>query len=145
MATGSNWYTDYKPATGGFCPKPAHYALYIDGKRVGEYPTEDAAVQAATTGEAARQAEAIRAHNLARAAEHEMGLRMAEAVQDVQDTDAAQAADLASPRQVDYINQLRARRLRDGDGDGFMSYDGDPALLTRSQASAYIDSLRGEY
>lgn len=145
MATGSNWYTDYKPATGGFCPKPARYALYIDGRRVGEYPTEEAAIEAATSGEAARQDDALRAHNLTRAAEYEMGRRMAEAVQDVQDTEETAAAELATPRQVDYINRLRARRLRDGDGDGFMSYDGDPALLTRSQASAYIDSLRGEY
>jgi hypothetical protein len=52
---------------------------------------------------------------------------------------------MASQRQVQYIHELRARRLRSGEGGGFMTADGDPAMLTRQEASAYIDSLRGEY
>lgn len=52
---------------------------------------------------------------------------------------------MATPAQIAYIQKLRARRAASGETRGFMSYDGDPAKLTRRQASSYINSLTGEY
>jgi len=62
----------------------------------------------------------------------------------------------ATERQVGYILDLLARRRRSGEGGGFFSLrglvddTGRPdrdaiAALTRAQASALIDSLRGNY
>jgi len=61
---------------------------------------------------------------------------------------AAQPAPRATEAQVAYIMRLLAQRGRDGDGDGF--YSGPTTRegvvkLTRSQASTYIDSLKGAY
>lgn len=57
-------------------------------------------------------------------------------------------AHLATPRQVDYILDLLAYRDYEGDTTGF--YEGptereEIELLTRSEASTYIDSLKGNY
>lgn len=62
---------------------------------------------------------------------------------------ARDAGPLATPRQVEYILQLLQRREINGDGDGFVV--GGPTtraqveLLSRTQASTYIDSLTGNY
>lgn len=64
---------------------------------------------------------------------------------------AAQArrnADLATPRQINYILDLLAQRSRTGEEGGFMTGPTDRAgidKMTRSVASAYIDSLKGAY
>jgi hypothetical protein len=55
---------------------------------------------------------------------------------------------LATPRQVEYIINLLARRDREGIGSGFMDGPTDRAgieKLTRKKASLYITSLKGEY
>lgn len=60
---------------------------------------------------------------------------------------AAEKAPAGTP-QVDYILDLLAQRHRDGDDSGFMRGPTDRAgleQLTRDEASAYIDSLRGTY
>ncbi|GAA0738717.1 hypothetical protein Drose_04240 [Dactylosporangium roseum] len=59
-----------------------------------------------------------------------------------------QATLTATPRQVDYILNLLARRRRSGDGGGFFSGPTDRAgiaKLSRADASAYINSLTGNY
>lgn len=59
---------------------------------------------------------------------------------------AVQTANLATPRQVDYILSLLAQR--GGAGGGFFNGPTDRAgiaLLTKTQASAYITSLKEEY
>jgi len=70
-------------------------------------------------------------------------------IQDENDRAAAQrTAHLATPRQVDYILTLLDRRARSGDGGGFFSGPTDRAgieKLSRSEASSYIDSLKGDY
>lgn len=70
----------------------------------------------------------------------------ADAVADAQE--AARQQNLATPRQVDYILSLLAGRRRDGDTSGFMTGPTDRAgieQMTRSEASTYIDSLKGAY
>lgn len=57
-------------------------------------------------------------------------------------------AHLATPRQVQFILTLLAGHAADGDTSGFYNGPTDRAsieLLTRSQASTYIDSLKGNY
>lgn len=59
-----------------------------------------------------------------------------------------QATLTATDRQVDYILNLLSRRRRSGEGGGFFSGPTDRAgiaKLSRADASAYIDSLRGDY
>jgi hypothetical protein len=54
----------------------------------------------------------------------------------------------ATPRQVDFIMSLLARRERTGEGGGFFTGPTDResvARLTRTEASTYIDSLKGAY
>lgn len=61
---------------------------------------------------------------------------------------AGQPAELATERQVDFIMSLVARRAAYGEADGFMSGPTtreEIAKLGRSQASAYITSLKGQY
>jgi hypothetical protein len=56
--------------------------------------------------------------------------------------------NLATPRQVNYILDLLAQRNRDGDTSGFYNGPTDEAgvaRLTRSEASTYINSLKGNY
>lgn len=57
-------------------------------------------------------------------------------------------ADAATGRQVDYIMSLLVKRARSGDRGGFMlgptTREG-VAQMTRTDASAYIDSLRETY
>lgn len=66
------------------------------------------------------------------------------------------AAMPATDRQIDYITELLARRIRNGEGGGFAStarlYDADGtihraaiAALTTREASTLIDSLTGNY
>ncbi|WP_030569783.1 hypothetical protein [Streptomyces aureocirculatus] len=61
---------------------------------------------------------------------------------------ARAARNLATERQIRYILDLLARRRRDGEGGGFFTgltdYAGI-AKLSRSEASAYIDSLKGQF
>lgn len=55
---------------------------------------------------------------------------------------------LATPRQVDYILTLLAKRTSDGEGGGFFTGPTDRAgiaKLTKAKASTYITSLKGEY
>lgn len=55
---------------------------------------------------------------------------------------------LATPRQVDYILNLLAQRERTGEGGGFFYGPTDRAgieLLSKSDASTYITSLKGDY
>ena len=55
---------------------------------------------------------------------------------------------MATERQAGYILSLLARRSRDGDGGGFYSGPTDRAgilAMTRSDASAYINSLTDQY
>jgi len=55
---------------------------------------------------------------------------------------------LATPKQVDYILQLLARREYTGEGGGFFSGPTDRAgmeELSRTDASTYITSLKGDY
>ena len=63
---------------------------------------------------------------------------------------------LATGNQVDYIVSLLSRRTYSGEGGGFMSTNGlyhedgtinraAIAAMTRRNASALIDSLRGNY
>lgn len=62
--------------------------------------------------------------------------------------EAAHQQNLATTRQVDYILSLLATRHRDGDASGFYRGPTDRAgieRMTRSEASTYIDSLKGEY
>ena len=61
---------------------------------------------------------------------------------------AGQPAELATERQVDFIMSLVARRAAYGEADGFMSGPTTReaiAKLSKSQASAYITSLKGGY
>ncbi|MFF9309869.1 hypothetical protein ACF1BS_03070 [Streptomyces sp. NPDC014748] len=56
--------------------------------------------------------------------------------------------ELATDRQIDYILDLLARRHRSGEGGGFFTGPTDRAgiaKLSRSEASAYISSLKGDY
>lgn len=56
--------------------------------------------------------------------------------------------NLATERQIDYILNLLDRRRRDGEGGGFFNGPTDYAgiaKLSRTEASAYIDSLTGSY
>jgi len=56
--------------------------------------------------------------------------------------------ELATPRQVDYILRLLAARERSGEGGGFFTGPTDRAgieLLSKSEASTYITSLKGDY
>ncbi|MEV5204392.1 hypothetical protein [Streptomyces sp. NPDC053720] len=58
------------------------------------------------------------------------------------------AAEAATPRQVQYILDLLAERQSSGEGGGFYRGPEDAAgvaRLTRTEASAYIDSLKGAY
>lgn len=60
----------------------------------------------------------------------------------------AQVSGSATDRQVDYIMSLLVRRRRDGEGGGFFNGPTDLAgvkKLSQADASAYIDSLRGDY
>ncbi|MFD8839801.1 hypothetical protein [Streptomyces griseofuscus] len=55
---------------------------------------------------------------------------------------------LATPRQVDYILQLLARRERTGEGGGFFYGPTDRAgieEMSKADASTYISSLKGDY
>lgn len=55
---------------------------------------------------------------------------------------------LATPRQVEYIEQLVAIRQRSGEGGGFFLGPTDRAgieELSKAEASLYIDSLKGNY
>ncbi|WP_338683979.1 hypothetical protein QD712_25940 [Streptomyces acidiscabies] len=55
---------------------------------------------------------------------------------------------LATQSQIDYILNLLARRTRTGEGGGFFDGPADRAgiaALSRSEASAYVNSLKGEY
>lgn len=64
------------------------------------------------------------------------------------DFDRQQAALPASPRQVDYILSLLRRRTQSGEGGGFFAGPTDRngiARLSRADASAYINSLTGDY
>jgi hypothetical protein len=59
-----------------------------------------------------------------------------------------QKGALATPRQVDYILQLLARRERTGEGGGFFYGPTDRAGLeemSKADASTYITSLKGDY
>lgn len=59
-----------------------------------------------------------------------------------------QKGPLATPRQVEYILQLLARRERSGEGGGFFSGPTDRASLeemSKIDASSYITSLKGDY
>lgn len=59
-----------------------------------------------------------------------------------------QKGPLATERQVDYILTLLAHRERTGEGGGFFYGPTDRAgleLLSRSDASSYITSLKGDY
>lgn len=74
------------------------------------------------------------------------------AVREVREQQLAAArrekGDLATPRQVDYILQLLARRERSGEGGGFFLGPKDrPGLeeMSRAEASLYITSLKGDY
>ena len=61
---------------------------------------------------------------------------------------AGQPAELATERQVDFIMSLVARRAAYGEADGFMSGPTtreEVAKLSKSQASAYITSMKGGY
>lgn len=61
---------------------------------------------------------------------------------------AGQPAELATERQVDFIMSLIARRAAYGEADGFMSGPTtreEIAKLSKSQASAYITSMKGGY
>lgn len=61
---------------------------------------------------------------------------------------AGQPAELATERQVDFIMSLVARRAAYGEADGFMSGPTtreEIAKLSKSQASAYITSMKGQY
>ena len=61
---------------------------------------------------------------------------------------AGQPAELATERQVDYIMSLIARRAAYGEADGFMAGPTTReavAKLSKSQASAYITSMKGGY
>ncbi|MCW2901903.1 MAG: hypothetical protein JWO67_4168 [Streptosporangiaceae bacterium] len=51
----------------------------------------------------------------------------------------------ATDAQIAHIQRLLARRKRTGEGGGFMTVGGDLRTLTKAQASAYIDSLSGNY
>lgn len=56
--------------------------------------------------------------------------------------------ELATPKQVDYILQLLARRDRVGEGGGFFYGPTDRAgieEMSKADASAYITSLKGDY
>ncbi|MFM9373220.1 hypothetical protein [Streptomyces sp. Da 82-17] len=56
--------------------------------------------------------------------------------------------ELATPRQVDYILQLLDQRAFSGEGGGFFYGPTDRAgieELSKSEASSYIDSLKGNY
>ncbi|WP_030888201.1 hypothetical protein [Streptomyces sp. NRRL S-1868] len=56
--------------------------------------------------------------------------------------------DLATERQVSYILDLLAKRRRSGEGGGFLTGPttrAGIAKMSRSEASAYIDSLKGDY
>jgi len=61
---------------------------------------------------------------------------------------ARTAQNLATERQISYILDLLAQRRRSGEGGGFFNGPTDRAgiaALSRSEASAYIDSLKGDY
>ena len=64
---------------------------------------------------------------------------------------AAAAGPLATDRQVDYVLSLIARRVRSGEGGGWMSHTGgyptrdQLATMTRRDISRYIDQLRDSY
>jgi hypothetical protein len=64
-------------------------------------------------------------------------------------TDARrQKGPLATPRQVDYILQLLARREHTGEGGGFFYGPTDRAgieEMSKADASTYITSLKGDY
>jgi hypothetical protein len=60
----------------------------------------------------------------------------------------APGTPMATPRQVDYIMSLLARRERSGEGGGFFQGPTDRdgiAALTKAEASNYIRSLKGDY
>jgi hypothetical protein len=55
---------------------------------------------------------------------------------------------LATPRQIDFILQLLAKREITGEGGGFYYGPKDRAgleAMTKAEASVYIDSLKGDY
>ncbi|MFJ6667399.1 hypothetical protein [Streptomyces sp. NPDC091383] len=59
-----------------------------------------------------------------------------------------QKGALATPRQIDYIIQLLARRERTGEGGGFFYGPTDRAgieEMSKADASTYITSLKGDY
>ena len=61
---------------------------------------------------------------------------------------AGQPAELATERQVDFIMSLLAFRSVSGEADGFVSGPTtreEVAKLSKSQASAYITSMKGGY
>lgn len=61
---------------------------------------------------------------------------------------ARAAQNLATEAQIAYILDLLARRRRTGEAGGFFDGPTDRAqiaAMSRSEASAYIDSLKGEY
>lgn len=58
------------------------------------------------------------------------------------------AVETATPKQVDYIMTLLARRARDGQGGGYFTGPTTRegvAGMTRRDASTYIDSLTDRY
>ena len=60
----------------------------------------------------------------------------------------AKKGELATPKQVDYILTLLARREHSGEGGGFFSGPTDRAgleELSKREASTYITSLKGDY
>lgn len=88
----------------------------------------------------ARKAEKDAAEAAEQAARETRAARLAEARQ--------QKGTLATPRQVDYILQLLARRERTGEGGGFFyGPTGREAIeeMSKADASTYITSLKGDY
>lgn len=74
----------------------------------------------------------------------------AEEVKDAAAVEAAPATSepLATEKQVGFILTLLARRVRAGEGGGFMTGPTSRdaiAAMTRREASAYITSLKGDY
>lgn len=70
------------------------------------------------------------------------------AVREARQAQLAEAGELATPRQVEYILRLLAARERSGEGGGFFvgpKTRGDIALLSKGAASTYITSLTGNY
>lgn len=91
----------------------------------------------------------------ARIAKHAEGQAVAAAEATVREAREAQLSqlrkdkgELATPRQVDFILSLLDRREHTGEGGGFFMGPKDRAgieELSKSQASAYIRSLKGDY